>query len=1058
MHLITTYDIEIIKLNAMLKKNILFLLMLVLGGGLMAQQTITGVVTDPGKEGIPGVSILIKGTTSGTITQVDGSYSLSANEDAVLVFSFIGYDSQEVQVNGRSLINITMASSFTDLDEVVVVGYGVQKKKLVTGATAHVRGDVLESRNVTSPLQALQGQAAGVNIVSRSGQPGEGMRVTIRGLGTIGNAGPLYIVDGVTTGGIDHLSPTDIESIDVLKDAASAAIYGSRAANGVVLVTTKKGKVGHAQISFDAFYGLQNVPKKIEMLNARDYGMIINEQWVNSGGSPTQLPFDVNNLPAYTKNGVANTNWMDEMFVENAVMENYSISATGGTEQTTYSMSLSYTGHEGIVGGKNLSNYERYNARFNSENKLYDGRVRIGQNLTLSYVEKNGVQVGDQYGNSLRGAFNVSPLLPMYDDNGNFFNTASKEIVDQNNNTYWNDQEVNPYAMMVMGNQNLENQQKVIGDVYAEIDIFSGLKFRTTLGVDFNTSERRVYTPIYQLSLFEEEKFDKASQRMSKNLAWNFDNILSYDLTVGDNKFDFMTGMATRQYNGSWMYGSNSDIAFNSFEHSWLDNATNQEWAKLSLEGAPDAEDKLLSYFGRVQYNYAETYMVNTTFRADGSSKFAKSNRWGYFPSVSLGWVLTNEAFMENMVGYVNFLKFRASWGQNGNQSISAFQYMAPIKFTQATYAFGDEEGVSTNGAYPNRLANENVKWETSEQLNFGFDANFLNNALVVNFDWYKKSTIDWLVIAPISATAGTDAPYINGGNVVNTGVELALSYNRQFRDFNYSVSVNGAYNINEVQNIPTEDGIIHGIPNSLYANSGEFYRAATGYPIGYFWGLKTDGLFQTIAEVQSHVNSEGRVIQPSARPGDVRYVDQDGDGRITDTDKVMVGNPNPDFIYGMSFSCNYKAFDFYFNANGVHGNDIVQSYRNHTNRHSNYTTAILDRWTGPGTSNKIPRVTNGNVNYIQFSDLFVQDGSYLRLSNVTIGFDVAKVMDMRAFSKFRVYASVQNLYTFTSYNGMDPEIGYGFDNGETDKFSSGIDLGFYPNPRTVLFGVNVNF
>ncbi len=1040
----------------MLKRKSLTLLLLMTYVGISGQRSVTGVVTDNFNEPVPGVSIQIKGTIQGTISHVDGTYNITASDDAVLLFSFIGFDAQEIPVGGRSVINVQMRPAVTELDEVVVVGYGVQKKRLVTGATAQVRGDVLESRNALSPLQALQGQAAGINITSTSGQPGEGARVVIRGLGTIGNAGPLYIVDGVATGNIDHLNASDIESIDVLKDAASAAIYGSRAANGVVLVTTKKGQAGQSQVTFDAYYGFQNRLKKISMLNAREYAMIMNEQHVNSGGRPDNLPFNLNNLQAYVEGGSANTNWLDEMFVENAAIQNYVIGATGGNEQSTYSMSLSYSGQEGIVGGRDLSNFERYNGRFNTQSKMYGGRLRVGQNLTFTYSEKAGVSVGDQYGNTLRSAFNVSPLMPVYDDDGNFFNTASQTITDQFGRTYWNNTEANPYASMVLNNQNIRNDQKLLGDVYAELDIVKGLKYRTAFGIDYHSSERREYKPVYELSIYAHRRNDEASQNLGKGIAWNFDNILSYELTKGLHKMDVMTGMSSRQYNGSWMYTSNSDLAFNSLKYAWISNTTNQEWANLSIGGGPNDEDKLLSYFGRVQYNYDETYMLNATFRADGSSKFSKSNRWGYFPSVSVGWVITNETFMESITQHLNFFKLRASWGQNGNQAIDAHQYMAPIKFTQATYAFGDVEGVSTPGAYPNRLANPDLKWETSEQLNIGFDANVINNLVTINFDWYKKTTKDWLLVAPVLATAGTDAPFINGGNVENSGVELALSYNRNYRDFGYSIAVNGAYNKNLVNEIPTDDETIHGATNSLYNNSTEFYRAQSGYPIGFFWGYQTDGLFQSLAEVQSYINN-GRVVQPNARPGDVRYIDQNGDGIINDLDKVMVGDPNPDFIYGFSFACNYKAFDFYLNANGVAGNQIVQSYRNHVDRYANYTTEILERWTGPGTSTRIPRVTNENRNY-QFSDLFVQDGDYLRISNVTLGFDVAKVVNMELFSRFRVYASVQNLYTFTKYNGMDPEVGYGFDRGATDKFSSGIDLGFYPRPRTVLFGVNVNF
>ncbi|MFH0760945.1 MAG: TonB-dependent receptor [Bacteroidota bacterium] len=1004
---------------------------------------------------LPGVSISIKGTLLGTTTDPNGSFRITANPDQILVFSYVGFTAQEILVGDQTVIQVRLVESVSDLEEVVVIGYGSQLKKLVTGATSHVGGDDLDNRKTTNVLQALQGKTAGINITSTSGQPGEPMKVLIRGLGTTGSSEPLYIVDGVQTGDIDYLNSADIESIDILKDAASAAIYGSRAANGVVLISTKKGQKGVAQVSFDSYFGFQNVPRKIDLLDAREYAIIMNEQHLNSGGSIAGMPFDVNNLPAYTANGAANTDWIDEMFVRNALTQNYSIGTSGGNEQTVYSMSLSYTGQEGIVGGKDVSNYERYGGRFNSESNFYNNRVRIGQHINFNYVNRRGITVGNQYFNQLRGAFNTSPLLPMYDDDGEFFNTAS-DRVDQNGDTYWNNTESNPYAVMLYSNNDKTNEQKIVGDVYAELELIRNLKFRSTFGIDYFTDETRVYTPVYQLSIYSFENYTKISQRMSKGMAWNFDNILSYSFKTGLHNFDGMLGMSARSYSGSWLRGQNADAVFYDLEHAYLDNATNQEWAKLILEGGPNEEDRLLSYFGRVQYDYQQTYLFNATLRADGSSKFAKGNRWGYFPSFSAGWVMTNADFM-SALPWVDFFKLRASWGQNGSQAISAFQYLAPIQFTQATYAFGEVEGVSTPGSYPNRLAYEDLKWETSEQLDLGFDSRILESKMGINFDYYYKTTKDWLIVAPVLATAGADAPFINGGDVLNTGVELQLTYDNQVGGFHYSVNLNGAYNHNVVLEVPTEDGIIHGATNTLYNNSSEFYRAESGHPIGYFWGYETDGLFQNKTEVTSYVNSKGVIIQPKALPGDVRYVDQNDDGIIDEDDKIEIGDPNPDFIYGLTFSGTYKAFDFLFMANGVAGNQIVQSYRNQTNKYANYTTAFLDRWTGEGTSDEIPRVTNANVNY-QFSDLFIKDGSYLRISNITVGMDITKLTRKIPFNQLRVYAQVQNLYTLTTYDGMDPEVGYGLDNGDTDRFSSGIDLGFYPRPRIILFGVTVKF
>ena len=1038
----------------MLKKSILLLFFLMAGLGLMAQQTVTGVVTDSSDEPIPGVSVLEKGTMNGTITQVDGTYSLQVPEDATLVFSFIGFETEEVPVEGRSRINVILNESVTGLEEVVVVGYGVQKKKLITGATLQVDGEELQKRNTTSALQALQGQTAGVQITSTSGQPGEDLKVVIRGLGTIGNAGPLYIVDGVQTGDISYLNNSDIESIDVLKDAAAAAIYGSQAANGVVLITTKSGEKGKAQITFDSYYGVQNVARKVDMLNARQYAVIMNEAAINSGKLPYFTADEINNIG---ETGWANTDWMEEMFYDNAVTQNYTLGASGGNDVSTYSTSLSYTGQEGIVGGPDVSNYNRYSFRINSEHNFFDDIITLGQHLTFAYIEKNGIDVGNQYNNSLRGAFNTSPFLPVYNDEGEYLNNTegAGDMFQGEEWVPWYDGESNPYASMMLNNQTDDNNQKLLGDIYLRVTPIEGLTYETKFGVDFYSSESRSFVPEYELSMYDFNDHDRASQGLDKGLALTWTNTLTYDFSLGDHDFTVLGGMESYRNKGTWMYSSNTDLLPTGLEYAYIDNALNTDLARLSLEGGPFDESMLLSYFGRLSYNFNEKYMLNATFRADGSSRFAEGNRWGYFPSVSGGWVLTNEPFMSFTEGFMDFFKLRASWGQVGNQNIDPWQYLAPVQVANTNYYFGtadfDAAG-NTPGAYPNRLANEDLQWETSEQLNLGFDVRFLKSRLGLNFDLYRKDTKDWLLQAPILATAGAEGPFINGGDVRNKGVEIALSWNDQIGDFRYFVSANYSYNDNEVTQVPTSDGIVHGLTNMLYDNSLEFYhRAETGYPIGYFWGWETDGIFQNEQEVLNHT-SNGKVIQPGAKPGDIRYIDQNGDGTMDDQDKVMVGDPNPNAVFGFNVGFEYRNFDFTVAANGVYGNQIVQSYRNHVNGFANYTTEILERWHGEGTSNTIPRVTETNVNYL-FSDIFIKDGDFLRISDITLGYDFADLINQDFISQLRLYGSVQNAFTFTKYNGMDPEVGYGVEDG-----SSGIDLGYYPRPRTILVGVNVKF
>ena len=1027
--------------------------------GLYAQSVrgISGTVTSEG-EPLTGASVVEKGTTNGTLVDVDGKFTLSVKENATIEVSYIGFTSKTFAVGQQTVFNVELKEEANVLNEVVAIGYGVQKKKLNTGATLQVKGDEVAKLNTTNPLQALQGQAPGVQISSTSGQPGADMKVTIRGLGTVGNSGPLYIIDGIE-GDISVLNAADIQSIDVLKDAASAAIYGAQAANGVILVTTKQGSKGKGQVSFDAYYGVQNVARKAKMLNANEYMAIMNEQALNSGSAL----FDFDSMGT-----LANTNWINQMFKDDAKTENYSLNVNGGSEASVYALSLNYTSQEGIVGGKDVSNYERYGFRINTEHKLYKEVLKVGQHLNFNYIKNRGISVGNQYNNTLRGAFTTSPLSPVYSDN-NIYDSPYNDT----SNSPWYNGDGNPYGLMMTNSNNKNDSQRLMADIYAELEPIKNLKLKSVFGINYYASEYRSFEPFYQFSVYTYNKDHTTTlQNMSKGHTLTWTNTAGYDFTLADDHaINALVGMEATRYQGTFLSGSNWNLLsqFNDFSHAYLDNTTGQAHLDSdgnivetrSVGGRPEHDYRRVSYFGRVGYNYKEKYMFNATLRADGSSKFAKGNRWGYFPSFSAGWVITNEDFMQSIVESrtLDFLKLRLSWGQVGNQNIDDDQYLAPINTSTgytssdpaAYYNFGTNK-TNTAGAYPSRLSNESVKWETSEQLNIGFDAYMLRNRLGINADFYTKKTKDWLVVAPILATAGAGAPYINGGDVKNTGIELGLTWRDNIGQVNYNIGVNGSYNKNKVGNIPTDDGIIHGLTGMLYDNSEEFYRAQNGYAIGYFWGYKTAGLFQSEEDIEAWKAAGNGILQADVKPGDVKYVDLDKNGKIDATDKTDLGNGMPDFSFGFNIGFEYKGFDFNLNANGVMGNKIVQSYRNHTNKQANYTTAILNRWTGEGTSNKIPRVTETNINW-QFSDLYLQDGDFLRISNISIGYDFAKLINLKCISQCRLYASVQNAFTFTKYDGMDPEIGYG-----TSGWVSGIDLGYYPRPRTYLFGVNLKF
>lgn len=1019
--------------------------------------TVSGVVIS-GTDELPlvGVSVLVKETANGTITDIDGNFKLNVVSGQTLVFSYIGYVTQEIVVTDQKSLNVILKEDTEILDEVVVVGYGVQKKKLVTGATVQVKGESLAKMNTNSSLQGMQGQTPGVNISSTSGQPGSDMKVSIRGLGTVGNSSPLYLIDGVG-GDISTLNPADIESIDILKDAASAAIYGAQAANGVVLITTKSGKEGKAQISFDAYYGVQTVARKINMLNAKEYMTIMDEQAVNSGNTP----YDWSSFRSiYDANGnVHDTDWIDSMFKDNARTQSYTLGITGGSQTSTYALSLGYMSQEGVVGGKDVSNYERYNFRINSEHKIFKDSdlLKVGEQVSFVYKMNNGISVSDQYNNTLRGAFATSPLAPIYSDNN-----AYDSSYNDTSNSDWYNGDGNPYGSM-MTNSNNENKTATFsGNVYAELQPVRNLKLRSVFGAVYGSSEYRSFNPLYQFSIYTYNTTrTSATQNMNHSLGMTWTNTAAYDWTCGKHAFNALVGMEVYRYSGTYLQAKTGALreGFDDWDHAYVGNGTASSADDgMSVDGYPHDESRSVSYFGRFGWNWKETYMLNATLRADGSSKFARGNRYGVFPSISAGWTLSNEKFMQNTQNWLDYLKLRASWGQVGNQNIDNYQYTAPITSSNTHYIFGTTDGAPAQsgywGAYPSRLANENVTWETSEQTNIGIDARFLKSRLSLTADFYIKTTKDWLVEAPILATAGTGAPFINGGDVKNTGFELALTWNDQAgKDFNYNIGVNGAYNKNKVGNIPTEDGIIHGKINMLYDNTPEFYRAQNGHAIGYFWGYETAGIFQNKEQI-ANWNADGKhgILQADAQAGDVIYVDQNQDGIIDDNDKVDLGNGTPDFTYGFNVGFNYKNFDFSLVAYGAAGNQIVQSYRNHANSKANYTTAILNRWTGEGTSNRMPRVTDTNINW-QFSDLYLQDGDYLRISNITLGYDFAKLIKLKAISQARLYVQVQNAFTFTKYDGMDPEIGYG-----TSDWVSGIDLGYYPRPRTFLVGVNLKF
>lgn len=1026
-----------------MKQIMSFLLLFFLCIQIQAQErTVTGVVTDAStKEPLPGVSVLIEGTTLGTASDLDGKFSITVpGEKSVLIFSYVGYVKQNVVVGTTSTINVALEPSLKELEEVVVVGYGVQKKSLVTGAIAKVDAEEIAKGGNLRASQALQGKTAGVVVMNNSGQPGSGVQVTIRGIGTNGDSNPLYIVDGLPLdgNGIDFLSPSDIESIEVLKDAASAAIYGTRGANGVVLITTKQGRKGDKfQVSYEGYYGVQNPSRKLDVLNSKEYLMLINEAAANANQPAKFSPALVD---SFTRN--YNTDWQDKMFNYNAPKQSHTVNFTGGSDKATYSSSFSYLGQEGIV-AKGKSNYDRYTYRLNTTREF--GIINLGSNINYANIQTKGISENDQYnGTALIQALNCPPIVPVYMADGSY-GTPEKMGVGMQEIT-------NPIAMLNYTNSTTVTN-KVVGTMFADLDFgklfkgLSGLKFRSSYGMEYTNVHNRNYTPKYSLDATHLTTINSAGASFDIYKKWIVENYLSYDKTIGENHFSLMAGQSAYKDSHESLGGSKNDLIFNDLEHAYLNNAKDP----LSAQIYGDlGEHTVASLFGRINYDLKDKYMLTAIVRRDGSSRFGSENKYGTFPSVSLGWVISKENFMSSFQNFLDFMKLRASWGQNGNENIGDFRYTSVIS-TGATYYFGADK-TQYQGAQPSYYSNPFVRWEASEQTDLGLDLAFFSNRITLTVDAYNKATKDWLLTVPIMMLAGNSAPVVNGGKVVNQGIEAELGFKNQFGKFHMDLTLTGNVNRNEVKEINNLEQRLTGGTGAH--GQADIIQARVGAPMSQFYGYKTAGIFQNQAEVDAYVNSNGGKIQPNAQPGDVRFVDANGDGTLSDLDRVKLGSPFPKFTGGLNFNASYGPIDFTMFWYTSLGAKIWEATRRFDINYANFRGEALERWTGEGTSNKYPRVTldDKNNNWKTPSDLFVKDADYLRLRNLTIGFTLPKTVSQKLkLEKLRLFVSGENLVTITNYDGFEPEIGGGL-------FSRGVDHGNYPQARTILGGVQVNF
>lgn len=1037
---------------------------------------VTGNVSDA--EGpIIGASVVEKGNPgNGTVTDLDGNFTLNVKPGATIVITYIGYQKQEIAVGNQSNISVTMKTDDKTLDEVVVVGYGVQKKKLVTGSTIEIKGDDIQKMNTTQVLGALQSQTPGVNIQAASGQPGDGFKISIRGAGTNGNTAPLYIIDGVA-GDINNLNPADIERIDVLKDAASCAIYGSAAANGVILVTTKQGKLGKILVSYDANVGWANVYRMPKMLTAKQYMEVMDQVRFNSGESgydwKSFMGEDLYN--SYMDGSNEGTNWVEAIRNKNAVTTSHALNVTGGSDRSTFSMGAGYQYQDGVFGNVVKSDYRRFTFRINSEHVIYRNEkgmdvVKIGENIYYQHKQNQGIQIGGQYSNELSNMLRANPAIPMCNADGNYTTAEDlKDWVDK-----YNSYSVNPIYKMLnqQSGHNKSINHNLHATGYLEIQPIKNLVYRGQLNYNQNTYTWRTFLPVFDANRTNADNFrteDKATNQIGTSWGWSTTNTLSYkfDLQKKHN-FDILVGTEygeSRPDFGFSLNATSSNSVFGDMTHAYMTYMRNNNAAAVT--GTPCDDSRSMSYFGRVNYNFDEKYMLSAIMRADGNSKFAPGKRWGYFPSVSAGWVISNEKFMEKTVSWLDFLKLRAGWGQNGNaQTINNFQWQGAFAYdTSSYYTFNGNPDQYVSGAAPSRLPNEDLTWETSEQLNIGLDARFLSGRLSLTLDWYNKKTKDLLVAVPVDPTTGFSTQMKNAGTVENKGIEVSLSWNDKIgKDFQYNVGWNMAYNHNEVTEVKSNQKYNNGGKDLLAQNTGYMARFEEGHPIGYFWGYKTEGVMQNEADVQAYLdkNCKGNAANSkqgtSIKPGDLKFVDVNGDGVVNDDDKTELGDPHPDVTMGITLGASYKGFDLSVTGFGAFGQQVARSFRKFTDgEFENFTTEVYDYWHGEGTSNKYPLLAHMNAgpNWQTISDIYIENASYFRLQNLTVGYDFTKIWKSSPFQQLRLYFAAQNLFTITGYKGMDPENGTAIG---SDSWVTGVDVGNYPQPRTYMVGVNVKF
>lgn len=991
---------------------------------LHAQQqakTVTGTVTDVSGEPIIGANIRIKGTTTGTITDIDGNFSIEAKPQSVIEVSYIGYLTQETVINNQKSIRFLLKEDTKTLDEVVVIGYGVQKKADLTGSVANINTEKLNTQSNANIGQALQGKIAGVDIVSQGGAPGSGTRIMVRGIGTLNNASPLYIVDGMYMNSIDHINPNDIASIDVLKDASSAAIYGSRAANGVIIVTTKEGSntEGKPIIDLSVNLGISTASKFLDMLDAKGWAEVTTIARQAIGKPALDMATDLANKP--------DNDWQDIMF-RPALMQNYNLSVKGGGKYSTYYTGLGYFNQDGIVKG---TNYQRYNIQ--SKNDYKRGIFSAGTNLIISFSHDKPLHQelrGGMIGTILQSV----PTLEKYDDTreGGYGGTYG-DVVNI------------PHPLAIIDDNIMDRYNenvKIFANLYAQIELFKGLKYKLNLTPDFSFERYKNYLNKYDFGLAT-NSITQLTERQRRRRNILVENLLTFDRTFGEHKISALAGYTYQdsRFRHIQAYGEGLPQGLEEIDAATT-NRSNEGNSWRSV---------LTSILGRVFYSYQNKYLFTATIRRDGSSKFGKNNRYGYFPSFSLGWNVAEEKFMEN-VHWLDQLKLRGGYGVLGNQEIDNYQYSSTIT-TGINYPDGN--GGLLQGAFPKNFANPDIKWEETAMTNVGIDFMAFNNRLSLTADYYVKNTKDILLTVPIPiSSGGANDPIRNAGKIRNNGFEFNLGWMDQPNpDISYGINLIGSFNKNKVIAMGSESGSIKGGSTNQNITTSE---TKAGYPIGGYWLISTAGYFNSQEEVDAYAK-DGKKIQPAAEPGDIKFVDANNDGVINDDDRVFQGSPFPDFTFALNGNMRYKNFDLSIGLQGVLGNKIYNATRQtleDVTKGSNFLASCLDYWTPENKNASHPRLTwdDPNRNTRAESDRYLENGSYLRLRSVQLGYTFPQTWFKGAIQHARVYINAENLFTITSYSGYSPDV-----NADNANYR-GFDNFIYPTNRTFMLGLNVTF